>query len=443
MGNHQMFYGDRRASDPVPLNFLKARKVKFKGLTDEERIESVLNHLATNLEVEVWYYALNAMKRKDWKLFEAAFEANWLWKTVVMITLVEKRAKLTKERLEAKDVLKLTMVNGVEMMGWAIWIGKVRQLSAQAKDMEGALIGVVYENLPDILKKHMKPEYKDWDEFIKEAQDVKESDIWQSLKEDNRIIALEQQLSEQLQHQFITPSASRPPLAPTLPTTPLQAMMSNFVVSHPSVVSQPSNPTSQSNNPFLQGGTMSLTNLFAGYSAQHRPPAKRMSDLTTNTRGKLHHANTALGQSTYEANKAEWIHIHSSKWGLDETCPYPLTPGTEPVGRGGCYKCGHLHLLFNGTPCPHPAVDPHELSTGELLGKSSGKVVMQPILPHTPHLLLPQMLHQSRNWCQVNPSNLCLRWMDIPYTTSSSPHRTSREMVKDPQHKLNPSGPRK
>ena len=45
------------------------------------------------------------------------------------------------------------MVNGMEMTGRVIWIGKVRQLSAQAKDTEGALIGVVYENLPDILKK--------------------------------------------------------------------------------------------------------------------------------------------------------------------------------------------------------------------------------------------------------------------------------------------------
>ena len=42
----------------------------------------------------------------------------------------------------------------------------------------------------------MKAEYKDWDEFIKEAQDVKELDIWQSLKEDDRIVALKWQLSE-------------------------------------------------------------------------------------------------------------------------------------------------------------------------------------------------------------------------------------------------------
>ena len=93
----------------MPLDFLKARKVKFKGLTDDKKIEGVLNHLATNSESEVWYYGLNAATRTDWKLFKVAFEANWLREMVATVTLAEKRAKLTKEKLGAKDVLKLTM----------------------------------------------------------------------------------------------------------------------------------------------------------------------------------------------------------------------------------------------------------------------------------------------------------------------------------------------
>ena len=205
-GDHQMFYGDGRTSDPVPLDFLKARKAKFKSLSDKEKVESVLNHLATNSEAEVWFYSLDkATMRKDWKLFEAAFETNWPMEMVVTVSLSEKRAKLTKEKLKAKEVLKLTMVNGVEMTGQAIWVGKVRRLSAHAKDKEGALIGVVYDNLPNILKKHMKSEFADWDKFIKDVQDVKELDIRLSLKEDNRIVALECQLSEQSQRHFAAP----------------------------------------------------------------------------------------------------------------------------------------------------------------------------------------------------------------------------------------------
>ena len=153
---------------------------------------------------------------------------------------------------------------------------------------------------------------------------------------------------------FNAPAPARPPATPTSPTVPLQAMMNNFAVSCSSAATPLSNPTLQSNNPFLQGGTMSSTNLFAGYSARHKPSTEWMADLTTNTRGKVHHAQ---GWVAYEADKAEWICLHSSKWGPDETCPYPLMPGTEPIGHGECYKCGHCHTLFDGTPCLHPTVD--------------------------------------------------------------------------------------
>ena len=268
-GDHQMFYGDGRTSDPVPLDFLKARNAKFKSLSDEEKVESVLNHLATNLEAEVWFYGLDKVtRRKDWKLFEVAFETNWLRETVATVLLLEKRAKLTKEKLEAKEVLKLTMVNGVEMTGRAIWVGKVRRLSAHAKDKEGALIGVVYDNLPDILKKHMKSEFADGNEFIKDVQDVKELDIHQSLKEDDRIMALECQLSEQSQCHFSAPipPPSRPMPMPTLPTASLRTMMSNFTISCPSAPTRSPLPAPQSNNPFLQRRPMSPTNLFTGHS---------------------------------------------------------------------------------------------------------------------------------------------------------------------------------
>ena len=79
----------------------------------------------------------------------------------------------------------------MEMMGRAVWIRKIRKLAAQATDSKGALIRVVYKGLPDILRKHTKSEFKDWEEFIKDAQDVKEADICQSAKEDERIAVLE------------------------------------------------------------------------------------------------------------------------------------------------------------------------------------------------------------------------------------------------------------
>ena len=114
---------------------------------------------------------------------------------------------------------------------------------------------------------------------------------------------------------------------------------------------------------------MSPTNLFTGHSTRLRSPAECMTDLTTNTHGKVHHANTVQGWAAYKADKVEWLCLNSDKWGPDETCPYLLMPGTKSVGHGECYKCGHCHMLFDGTPCMHPAVDRQESIYRGVAGK--------------------------------------------------------------------------
>ena len=112
-----MFWSVGCTSDPVPLDFLKARKLKFKGLDDDEKMDSVLNHLATNSEAEVWLQGLGNATKSNWKAFKTAFEINWPQEIIKPITLAEKRAKLTKIHLAVEDVLKVTEVNGVEMTG--------------------------------------------------------------------------------------------------------------------------------------------------------------------------------------------------------------------------------------------------------------------------------------------------------------------------------------
>ena len=39
---------------------------------------------------------------------------------------------------------------------------------------------------------------------------------------------------------------------------------------------------------------------------------------------------------------------------LNETRPYPLTPGTVPVASGECWKCGHR--AHHPGPCAHPPI---------------------------------------------------------------------------------------
>ena len=114
---------------------------------------------------------------------------------------------------------------------------------------------------------------------------------------------------------------------------------------------------------------MAPTNLFAGSTRPNqRPFNERMDDLTKNTQGKIHQANTPIGWVAYEADKMEWKRRFPSKWAPDETCPYPLTPGTQPVGKGECYKCGHLHFKLTDT-CANTVVDEFETIYRGVAGK--------------------------------------------------------------------------
>ena len=98
---------------------------------------------------------------------------------------------------------------------------------------------------------------------------------------------------------------------------------------------------------------------FPRGGAVYRANHLRHADLSANTLNMLHHPNTAQGQAAYSLQVTAWKAANPTKYsGGDEFAPYPLTPGTEAVGKGECFECGHRH----NRPGPHtgPIVDPGE-----------------------------------------------------------------------------------
>lgn len=78
---------------------------------------------------------------------------------------------------------------------------------------------------------------------------------------------------------------------------------------------------------------------------------QRMEDITNHA--LPHHPDTTAGQTLYAAQISLWTSTHVGK-GPNEFCPYPLTPGTEPVATNECWTCGkHPH---RGLSCGHSAV---------------------------------------------------------------------------------------
>ena len=130
------------------------------------------------------------------------------------------------------------------------------------------------------------------------------------------------------------------------PTALLRQQMTTFSVGNP-----PSNPAQPPRqvpvNPFI-GTAGSQDNLFQ--TAQTRSPAQNSTPrlpptqadraaLLTRIQKYPHHPDMEAGRQAHQAQQADWAKTHGLKAMVTESTPYPLRPGTLPVGSGECFTC--------------------------------------------------------------------------------------------------------
>jgi len=337
------FYGDGRSDDLVPGDYLKSIVNTFKETSATSfKVQRLENGLATNSVAEQWFDNLPAATKLDWDLVEAAFKVRWPKEVLVAETTEKRRRKLRSEKLAKDDIGTTVMANGVEMSGQARWAGKIQTLAAQADDPSGALIHSVWNEMPQLMKKLVKSTYPTWPEFTQAIKDVSEEDIETAMAEEGRIMALERD-AKALRAQIVQQS----------PTAPLRAGFGGFNISRES---SPAVTVPDAN--IFQGGTMGSNNIMRAFQTPSRgqgsfshggPPVYRANhlhhaDLSANTINMLHHPNTPQGLAAYALQVTAWKTANPTKYSSgDKFAPYPLTPGTDAVGKGECFECGRRH----------------------------------------------------------------------------------------------------
>jgi hypothetical protein len=133
------------------------------------------------------------------------------------------------------------------------------------------------------------------------------------------------------------------------PTAPLRHQMSSFSIGNPT--QNPTGPTQQTvasqGNPFTSAtgghGNLFLTpQMRAPHSNTPRPPPTQADReaLLTRLQKYPHHPDTEAGRQAHQAQQNDWVKTYGLTALVTDLTPYPLRPGTYPVGSGECFTCG-------------------------------------------------------------------------------------------------------
>ncbi|KAJ7060417.1 hypothetical protein C8F01DRAFT_1084159 [Mycena amicta] len=355
MLSSEFFYGDNRDQDLVPGDYLKSTMNKFKETSkDKFKCEKLANGFATGSKAEKWFDKLPVATQTDWRLLKAAFLVNWPPETVPELSIEQHRARLRSEKLLKEDVGRVVVVKGMETTGHAAWASRILALSASADDASGAMIHGIREAMPPVMQKLVVGTFKTYKAFCDAVKAVDEDALATAVNDEKRLDNVENEtrrLREAMSRRI-----------PDSPTAPLRAAFGNFGVGRG--IPRPPAPGDANLDPFA-GGPMRGGNIFRGQQRGRgagvgfRENHLRMQDLTRNTTGVVHHADTAEGRAAYALQVRAWKTANPTKLsGGDEYAPYPLTPGTDPVGSGECFDCGSRH--GRNTPHPRGQVDAFE-----------------------------------------------------------------------------------
>ena len=347
------FHGDKE--DENPKDFLRSFFRRMGNATEEVKKQQFPNFLQADSVADEWFDDLADGDKKDWNAIEASFRKRWPRKKAAKKTTEEYEEEITGLRLKTEDLGKKEKIAGREVYAHVAWADKMGTVVRGAKlENTATYIGHVRKELPKLIREKVGAGHADWLAFLQAVRDVDADHIRDGVRiwkeEQNEQDAIKKRLQ---QLEKLTAS----------PTAPLRQQMTSFSIRNtaPSPMQQLRQPTATPENPFA-GTTGGRGNLFQATQTRFPPqnnnprPPPTQADraaLLVCLQKYPHHPDTEAGRQAHGAQQAEWVKTHGLGAFVTESTPYPLRPGTLPVGSGECFTCGFAGHLGrrDGSTC--------------------------------------------------------------------------------------------
>jgi hypothetical protein len=355
------FHGDK--DDENPEDFLRSFFRRMGTTSDDVKKQQFKYYLQADSPADEWFEELPLADKKDWATIDAAFNLRWPRKKASKKTTEEYEEEITSLRLKMEDLGKKEKTGGREVYSHISWADKMTTIIRGAKlEATTTYVGHVRKELPRLLREKVGAGHKDWMVFLQAVRDVDLDhirdgvDIWKKEQQEQEALKKRIQQLEKL-------TAS--------PTAPLRQQMTSFSIGN--LAAGPTRPSQQT--PSSQADPFTGTgggrgNLF--YAPQAKPPPQTSRPPATPAdRAALlaclqkfpQHPDTEAGRQAHQAQQASWAKMHGLGATVTESTPYPLRPGTLPVGSGECFTCGfsgHLGRRDGSTCGGNRPLHPYE-----------------------------------------------------------------------------------
>jgi hypothetical protein len=136
--------------------------------SDSQRIERFEMQLAPGNVAEEWFQEIATFKTLTFTSLKLAFRRRWPPPKRTRFTRAQQKERVMAELLDESEIGLWKESN----YGHNVWANKIARLALGMGDTEGFLIEYVMEGIPNLLKDHLKCEYRDWDDFIEDVQSV-------------------------------------------------------------------------------------------------------------------------------------------------------------------------------------------------------------------------------------------------------------------------------
>ena len=375
MSNEQInpFHGDRK--DENPENFLRSFHRCMGVASDDARKQQFRNFLEADSAADEWFDGLDAAEKKDWNAIEAAFRKRWPRKKTAKKTVEEYEQEITSLPLKMEDLGRKETIAGKEVHAHIAWADSMEAIVIGAKlEATSTYIGHVRRDLPKLLREKAGTGHTNWTAFLQAVRDIdldhirEGVDMWNK-EEDAKRKEQDERKKELESQDALRRRIQQLEKLTASPTAPIRQQMTNFSIGDPPPTIQQTIPTPA--NPFASS-TGGQGNLFYTTPAKPfqqnsnpRPPATQAdrAALLICLQKYPHHPDTEAGRQAHRAQQADWARTHRLSATVTESTPYPLHPGTLPVGSGECFTCGftgHLGRRDGSTCGGNRALHLHE-----------------------------------------------------------------------------------